>query len=153
MQDIILSKFARLGADMDVSCAVAAAVGLLSHWTYFIRGHRSMDVVNIVTFHLLTLGLLLLKTTSSQGFYDGLLSFFAISGSYFAALYASIGVYRILLHPLRRFPGPFQVKVSKLYIAWISRNWKLHEYYLDMHQKYGDFVRVGKLPSRHVAWK
>ncbi|KAF6830293.1 L-ornithine-N5-monooxygenase [Colletotrichum plurivorum] len=144
MQDIIApSRIARLGADTNVSCALAAVVGLLSHWTYFIRGARSMDVVNIVTFHLLALGLLLLKTISSLGFYDGLITYFAISGSYFAALFASIGVYRLFFHPLRRFPGPFQAKVTKLYIPWINLDWKLHEHYLDMHQKYGDFVRVG----------
>ncbi|KAF6812374.1 L-ornithine-N5-monooxygenase [Colletotrichum musicola] len=144
MQDIIApSQIAWLGADTNVSCAVAAVVGLLSHWTYFIRGARSMNVVNIVTFHLLALGLLVLKTTSSLGFYDGLLTYFAISASYFAALFASIGVYRLIFHPLRRFPGPFQAKVTKLYIPWINLDWKLHEYYLEMHQKYGDFVRVG----------
>ncbi|KAF9873728.1 cytochrome p450 [Colletotrichum karsti] len=143
MQDLILAQVANLGVANNVSCGAAAIAGLLSHWLYFIRGQRSMKTFGIVTFHAIALSLLFFKAVSTQGLYQGFVSYAAISGSYFTALYASVGIYRLFLHPLRRFPGPFAARIAKPYIAWLNRDWKLHDRYLEMHMKYGDFVRVG----------
>ncbi|OHW99436.1 cytochrome p450 [Colletotrichum incanum] len=134
---------AYLGTATAVSCALAAVAGLLSHWLYFIRGNRTMEAANIILFYILALALLLFKTTSSQGLYNGIIYYAEITGSYFLALFTSIGIYRLFLHPLRRFPGPFAAKISKLHTTWQNRDWKLHQRYLEMHEKYGDFVRIG----------
>ncbi|TID03657.1 Tryprostatin B 6-hydroxylase [Colletotrichum higginsianum] len=134
---------ASLGAQTSVSCTLAAAAGLLSHWLYFIRGPRSMDALKIAVFYILALALLLLKTTTSLGLYRGVILYAELSGSYFLALFASIGAYRLLFHPLRRFPGPLLTRASKVYLMWQNRNWRLHQRYLEMHAEYGDFVRVG----------
>lgn len=84
-------------------------------------------------------------------FYGGLdvpaslLRTFVVVSSFNAGLFGSIFVYRVFFHRLRRFPGPFWAKVSMLwsFVAAIKRQ----KFYLDvaeMHEKYGDFVRVGK---------
>lgn len=135
---------ATFGIELSLSCALAAAAGLLSHWLYFIHGNRNMEAFKIVLFLTLAQALLLLKTISSEGLYYGIISYAAISGSYCLALFTSIGFYRLVLHPIRRFPGPFPARVTKLYTTWLNRDWKLHLRYLEMHEKYGDFVRVGK---------
>ncbi|KAK1484284.1 L-ornithine-N5-monooxygenase [Colletotrichum cuscutae] len=87
--------------------------------------------------------LLFIKSVTSLGFATGTTAHLAISSSYFAGLFTSIVVYRLIFHPLRRFPGPFPARIMKPYIMWLNRDWKLHEKYLEMHEKHGDFVRVG----------
>ncbi|KAJ0329441.1 hypothetical protein COL5a_003999 [Colletotrichum fioriniae] len=143
MKDVLSTLSANLGTGVGPFCALAAGVGLLSHWGYFIRGHRSMEVFNILVVHGVALMLLFLKSVTSLGFIKGVTAHLAISSSYFAGLFTSIGIYRLLFHPLRRFPGPVPAKLMKPYIMWLNRDWKLHEKYLEMHEKHGDFVRVG----------
>ncbi|KAH8758341.1 cytochrome P450 67 [Diaporthe sp. PMI_573] len=56
----------------------------------------------------------------------------------------SIGVYRMLLHRCRGFPGPVGARLSRFWTAYISG--KNLQYYKDlekMQAKYGDFVRTG----------
>lgn len=60
----------------------------------------------------------------------------------------SIGIYRLLLHRCRRFPGPFGAKLSRFWTAYISS--KNAQYYKElekMQAKYGDFVRTGEKRS------
>lgn len=155
MQDIVLAQVSKFGGAANFSCGVAAITGLLSHWLYFINGPKSMDAASIVVFHAIALSMLLARTVLSYGFYDGLVVYAAISGSYFAALYTSIGVYRIFFHPLRRFPGPFPARITKFYSMWANRDWKLHDRILKLHEKLGDVVRLGKTSSLLIPlfWK
>ncbi|KAH9204936.1 hypothetical protein DL95DRAFT_417852 [Leptodontidium sp. 2 PMI_412] len=120
MSNILLSSFAKFSTQTDVSCALAAGVGLVSHWSYFIRGQKTMEVVKIVALHALALTLLLSSTTSALGFYRGIITFAEISGSYFLALFTSIGIYRLLFHSLKNTPGPFLAKVTKFYYQWLT---------------------------------
>ncbi|OHF00837.1 L-ornithine-N5-monooxygenase [Colletotrichum orchidophilum] len=143
MQDFSSTLNANLGTGIMLSCALAAGAGLLSHWGYFIRGHRSMEVFNILVVHGVALALLFVKSVSTLGLTKGITAHVATSSSYLAALFTSIWVYRLLFHPLRRFPGPFPVKVAKPYVMWLNRDLKLHDKYLEMHEKHGEFVRVG----------
>ncbi|KAJ0382269.1 hypothetical protein COL922a_012916 [Colletotrichum nupharicola] len=143
MQDIVLAQVAKFGGAANFSCGVAAITGLLSHWLYFIHGPKSMDAPSIVAFHAVALSMLLARTVLSYGFYNGLIVYAAISGSYFAALYTSIGVYRVFFHPLRKFPGPFPARITKFYSMWANRDWKLHDRILKLHENLGDVVRLG----------
>lgn len=61
-----------------------------------------------------------------------------------AGIYTSIGAYRLLFHPLRRFPGPFFAGLTSLYPTWLLVR-KFHQYseVQELHQKYGDIVRLG----------
>lgn len=59
-------------------------------------------------------------------------------------LYASMLVYRVSFHRLRRFPGPFAARLSQFYMTWRSfRRGQIYKDVRSLHEKYGDFVRVG----------
>lgn len=66
--------------------------------------------------------------------------------AYFATLLSSIAIYRVSpFHPLAQYPGPLPAKVTKLY--HVSKIWegKQHLYLKELHDRYGDIVRIGKL--------
>jgi tryprostatin B 6-hydroxylase len=125
----------------------AAAAGLLSHWAYFIRGEHHVEAPTLLRLTIL-LPCILFGGLWSYGGLDmgpaGVLTS-KIVASYFASLWTSIILYRVLFHRLRKFPGPFMWKVTKLWhvykLAPHSDNYKQ----LDaLQKKYGDFVRTGK---------
>lgn len=64
--------------------------------------------------------------------------------THLSTLALSIILYRVSsLHPLSRFPGPLGCKVSKLWMAVISRSGYQHRYYKALHERYGNIVRIG----------
>lgn len=60
-------------------------------------------------------------------------------------IYTSAAVYRIFLHPLRRFPGPFLARLTNAYATSLLIK-KYHPYkeIQLLHQAYGDIVRLGQ---------
>jgi hypothetical protein len=150
MLDSAFETAARFGRDVNLSCFIASTAGLLSHHLYFIRGNHTSNARDIIAVHLVGLGLLLYKALSMSGVSQGLSVYLTVSFAYFAALFASIGVYRIFFHPLRHIPGPFALKVTQLYMPWLGRDGQLHKRFLRLHEEYGDFVRVGESPAESV---
>ncbi|KAI3289225.1 hypothetical protein DTO002I6_6967 [Penicillium roqueforti] len=74
----------------------------------------------------------------------------AIGCTLLAACYFNVGltvsilVYRAFFHRLRKFPGPWTAKLSRL--SAVNRAIKRTQHHRDlqeMHEKYGDFVRTG----------
>lgn len=64
---------------------------------------------------------------------------------YYMSLSTCIVLYRLSpWHPLALYPGPLACKLSKLHMACISQKGKQHLYLCNLHQRYGDIVRVGK---------
>ncbi|KAF2095728.1 cytochrome P450 [Rhizodiscina lignyota] len=51
-------------------------------------------------------------------------------------------IYNVFLHPLREFPGPLSHKISRLPYFYKHINGTLPFDMLDLHEKYGDIVRV-----------
>lgn len=68
----------------------------------------------------------------------------AIFAGYLGSLFGSILIYRIYLHRLRSFPGPFLAAASKLWHSWKVRDSTNHILMKQLHEKYGTFVRTGK---------
>jgi len=69
-----------------------------------------------------------------------------VTGMLLVAYGIVLCVYRILFHPLARYPGPLLAKVTNLYSAYHAWKGDIH---LDMyrcHQKYGDYLRYA--PNR-----
>ncbi|KAK9444725.1 Cytochrome P450 [Metarhizium brunneum] len=60
-----------------------------------------------------------------------------------AVYVVSLALYRLLLHPLSKYPGPFTAKLSDLYGAFYAFHTVLHERTLDDHARYGPVVRHG----------
>lgn len=122
-------------------------LGINSHLGYFIHGdHDHLSGLFFIGFFLIpslifgvfhkhlgiaTIEALTLTTT--------------IWTSFLAGLTASIITYRLLFHPLRKFPGPFGAKVTKWWsVVNAAKTLQNHELGMDLHAKYGDFVRTGK---------
>jgi hypothetical protein len=61
----------------------------------------------------------------------------------FPFLLIILSLYRLLLHPLARLPGPKAAALSNVWLAWHARNGRVRELGKTLHQKYGPVVRVG----------
>ncbi|CAO2652429.1 Nn.00g007120.m01.CDS01 [Neocucurbitaria sp. VM-36] len=58
-------------------------------------------------------------------------------------LFASIVIYRLLLHPLRSFPGPIVARISAFWIIKESiPDLRFYVKLRKLHSRYGDFVRI-----------
>ncbi len=129
-----------------VGCAAMAAVGVLSHLVYFIRGDHNRYAHRWITRALTgvaALGLVVLYLEHFDFVRAAVLtSLFA--PSYFVGLYTSITIYRLFFHPLRRFPGPFLCRLSNLYHMWLIRKSDNHLVMRKLHEKYGPIVRTGE---------
>lgn len=66
-----------------------------------------------------------------------------LSICWLAGVYSSLLTYRLFLHPLNKFPGPFQARIGQLWFTTKLGN--LDGYYLleELHKKYGRYVRIG----------
>ena len=63
-----------------------------------------------------------------------------------STLISSIVVYRISpFHPLADYPGPLLAKISKFYGVYMISTGKNHILLKLLHEKYGPYVRIGKL--------
>ena len=67
----------------------------------------------------------------------------ALAEYYLTGLYGSLVIFRIFVSPLKYFPGPFWSKLSSLSLSVRSRRGNSHLKLLELHEKYGEFVRVG----------
>jgi hypothetical protein len=128
-------------------CAYAATAGALCHWLYFIHGehHRAAPQLLTLSVTLPALTCLGLWNFTQLSISQAVKLTAELAGSYSAALWTSILLYRVFFHRLKRFPGPFMATTSKLWhvlkLAPRSDNF----IQLDrLHKQYGDFVRTGK---------
>lgn len=82
---------------------------------------------------------------------QALLRTFVASTAFNFGLFSSILLYRAFFHRLHRFPGPFGAKLSRFYATRLSGSkLKMNEEIQKMHEKYGDFVRLGMSPASPV---
>lgn len=54
-----------------------------------------------------------------------------------------IVIYRLYLHPLAQFPGPWPAKVSGLHALYYAWRGDRHLMQARSHARYGDYVRLG----------
>ncbi|OAL33539.1 hypothetical protein AYO20_07225 [Fonsecaea nubica] len=121
----------------------AVTTGLLSHAIY---KRREPDVVSFLRQFLLLVAAALGWTASSQTAFDPLsiiaaTLLFATVNLFTLGL--SISIYRLFLHPLRKFPGPWAAKLTKLEGVYYALPGKFHDHMQEIHDKYGDVVRIG----------
>lgn len=124
----------------------AAILGLLAHNVIFIRGewHRQASELCALS---LALPLVLWGLELRHGnflTYEAFQHVFGVTGSFFAGLFTSIVVYRLMFHRLRGYPGPFLARITKLWHFYHCRNTQNHLLMEKLRKQYGDHVRVGK---------
>ncbi|KAJ5237155.1 hypothetical protein N7489_007246 [Penicillium chrysogenum] len=80
-----------------------------------------------------------------------------VTGLFTVVLYiASKVIYNVFFHPLSRFPGPLEHKISRLAYVYRSARGTLPFDMLEMHKRYGDIVRIApdELAFSHPdAWQ
>ena len=121
---------------------VAAAVGWASHGLYFIHGEHHLAAPAIFV-GAIVLSVLIYGYEYNFGSGSAALNSFAIIGTFNAALFTSMIIYRTMFHPLRSFPGPFGAKVSKLWHSYQILDSKNHVFLHGLYEKYGTIVRTG----------
>lgn len=132
---------------------LSALAGPVSHSAVWIHGEWDSRfhklVPSLCLFQALPLFLIYWSGQSLfQSFY--ILSLLVVS--YVASLFISVTIYRLFLHPTRIYRGPFWARLSSWWRvnAFISHNEQAYAVTDELHQKYGDIVRVGTVSS--MAW-
>ncbi|KAH7311409.1 putative cytochrome P450 [Stachybotrys elegans] len=124
--------------------AIGAGVGL--HLGFFIRGEHHMNGVKYMQIATLAFCGFAAALTRFYGVTlpSALLTTSSISGYMLLGTLSSTLAYRLLFHPLRRFPGPFGAQITSLWFSnHVYRNADAHKKSLELYKKYGTFVRVG----------
>ncbi len=124
----------------------AAAAGVLSHWTYFIRGEHHLEAPRLVVLAMAlpVVIFVFLFQYADFGVIQAAVQTTLVAATYLTSIWTSIIVYRIFFHPLRRFPGPFMAKVSKFWhVLKLAPKLDNYRQLDEMHRRYGDFVRTG----------
>ncbi|KAF8246397.1 cytochrome P450 [Wilcoxina mikolae CBS 423.85] len=60
----------------------------------------------------------------------------------FGFYYLTLAGYRLLFHPLRKFPGPKLAALSDIWLGYVTFCGRPHYITQDLHEKYGPIVRV-----------
>ncbi|KAJ9625987.1 hypothetical protein H2204_010286 [Knufia peltigerae] len=137
----MLESNRHLTVSPSIAAAAAGAAGLIWHRVYnrsepTIRSFARDLCLTEATF--IAIAIFGAQTALQTGIVS-VIFFFA----YLGTLGTSIAVYRLFFHPLRKFPGPWQAKLTK----WTGVRWatsgELHFIVQAQHEKYGDVVRTG----------
>ncbi len=135
---------------------LAFLAGQALHVLVFRRGEWDSHARDILVGSvLLNLGsAVLLHATSAGADKSWRMSFRASTTLELAAvagLFTSMLVYRAFFHALCKFPGPFAARLSHLAHVSRSRKFRLFKELQQLHERYGDIVRLGKTPP--LPWR
>ena len=127
--------------------ATAAAAGVAAHVGYFGRGeHHGSGARWLATGVVGVGGAAVLRGYGAKEEWrlsPCLCWALAMWASFLAGLYASVLTYRVFLHPLNRFPGPFAARISDLWLSLQLGGHDMHRFSAHLSATYGDCVRVG----------
>jgi tryprostatin B 6-hydroxylase len=122
----------------------AIAAGVSTHLLYFVRGeHHLYGTKYIQIFVTFCIVAVVFVRLGQASWGSSLIEVSLLSGCYLGGLYASLLVYRAFFHPLKNFPGPFGHKLGNLWFSVQLGKADAYKKVLNLHEKYGSFVRVG----------
>jgi hypothetical protein len=129
-------------------------MGIGAHLALFRRGEWDRSLMRLCYSYVGILLIIFLKNLFLTIRDDSLKPFsFIIIGTKVSTLavahllgvFGSMSIYRLFFHRLTQFPGPFWARLSGFYMLQLTRRkWHRFEETHKLHQRYGDFVRVGK---------
>ncbi|KAL3464725.1 cytochrome P450 [Aspergillus heterothallicus] len=125
--------------------AGTALAGVFTHVAYFNKGeHHLYGPLYLKLFFITVMGATAtLSYTHDVEWTTALMTVSKVIGSYLLGIYGSLLVYRLFLHPLNKFPGAIGARTSSLWLTLQLRNNNLHKKLVELHQKHGQFVRIG----------
>lgn len=129
----------------DLATVAAPILGSLAYILYFHRGEHFLYGVRYMQAFLIVL----VTTTIAQSHYtnvsfrDSASVTVKYAALFLAGLYASCITYRLFFNPLNKFPGPYFARLTKFDHVFRNGKFDGHFVLLDMHRKYGKFVRIG----------
>ncbi|KAF2758764.1 cytochrome P450 [Pseudovirgaria hyperparasitica] len=132
----------------QTAVSIAAVIsGIVAHLAFYIRGEWDAAVLYLLLGYLSlhqTLVLLLVYHGDSS-YTTATWDVLTAESFHILGLTCSIIAYRAFFHPLRRFPGPSSLRTSvwaraiTIFLSGERGAVELH----DLHERYGDYVRVG----------
>ncbi|KAI0067765.1 high nitrogen upregulated cytochrome P450 monooxygenase 2 [Artomyces pyxidatus] len=130
--------------DLSLLHCVALTLATSSGAYWWIKRYESDPGAELPLSILLVYAPLLLSLPLINHIPNVAVALLAIFGSYFSLILLYTTVYRLSpFHPLARYPGPFPAKLSKFWAIHVARSGKEHLYLKALHERYGDFVRIG----------
>ncbi|KAK6954544.1 hypothetical protein Daesc_004511 [Daldinia eschscholtzii] len=135
---------------LSALAALGAPLGVLFHLTIAQMG----DVEDFVYSLLAIMGLIMLGFVSfsvslGSSLLSALTELSVLTATFNAGLFSSMIIYRVFFHRVRKFPGPLALKISRFSSAlMVFKEAKYHKDVARLHDKYGDFIRVG---PRHLC--
>lgn len=121
--------------DLPQAAKAAALLGGLFH---FVVCQFEFEKV---MFHFMAASVL---TALGLAYNFGILSTVVIIASFNTALLASISIYRMFFHRLRKFPGPIGARLTKFHAMRLSaKHVQYNKELAKWHEQYGDIVRTG----------
>jgi len=129
--------------------ATAALLGASAHILYFKRGEHHLHGLFYVELFFLSLlvtaGLTrhLADSSVQQGWGRAIFRSLELHFYCLLGLYTSLITYRLFFHPLNKFPGPLDLKMSALSLINRVRCGDAHKRVQNLHSQYGSFVRIG----------
>lgn len=133
----------------------AICIGVTTHVIVFARGEWERHVVTIAWSIFLSPALIYAATSR---FIGGLYIQFLIYTlttviGFSVGFLISMGIYRIYFHRLRKFPGPLGARLSGFWsMGTALRGFQLHKKTQQLHEFYGDFVRIRKKNLAICSW-
>ena len=123
----------------------AVAAGVTTHLGFFIRNEHHLHGLMYMKIFLLAFltAIIAIVRVNNEAFGTAFTKTGALTAYYLGGLYTSLLVYRIFFHPLKRFPGPFGNKIGNLWFSMQLGNADAYMKVLNLHKKYGSFVRIG----------
>ncbi|KAH8803373.1 putative cytochrome P450 [Xylogone sp. PMI_703] len=130
---------------VKIELLAAAISGIASHILYFNRGEHHLNPQYY--FHgflgVSALAAVLLHTIGQEDLMQAITNIGSLDVCYLGGLYSSLVTYRLLFHPLNKFPGPIGARLSGFWLSWRFRNRDGYKQVRKLHEDYGLFVRVG----------
>ena len=131
---------------LPTAVLVAAVLGPISHYAFWVRFEFDGILYKYVPGILFLQGLsFMFLNYIGLTMIESTLVFAAIQTTYLVTLFASISLYRLFFHPTRIYRGPFW---ARLWVWWkikafIDHNERGYAVFDELHQKYGDVIRIG----------
>ena len=125
--------------------SMTVLAGVATHLIYFKQGEYHMYGLQYLQ---LLIGVFFTAISALMGaagmtFRQAFVAIDIFASLYLVGLYGSLVVYRIFFSSVKDFPGPFLSKITSLGFSARLKNNDAHRKVLELHRKYGHFVRLG----------